>query len=1237
MRRTGVWILALAAPFSLWAAGGSLSWTPADFTQTACPGVEINGEGRLILKARWDIDSTPISARVYPGFAFDGVSNKALVFGGADAAGNSLGDTWSGDSSLGWILQSSTTAPSARYGHALVSMGGKFFLYGGASSSESWTYDPAVNSWSRIDTQAAPPVNLRLPAMNYLPGKNKIMLFGGGQGDGTWLFDVASSSWSLLSLNPSPEDRVGAAMAWDASAQRVILFGGKRPLTNEYLGDTWIFNPESWTWAQVNPAGSPASRAEAGLIYDPWASGVILFGGRRPESLWDAYFYSPASNQWSEILSSNNNSPPGRFGHGMIYDSQSGRARVLGGSIGATLTGAQWTLIWSTSALCESGAKSVFGTTSVIWSTMTFSGSVVAPGQLRFKLASSSDNATYDDFRGPEGSTGSWYNPAILSTAVWTGNNSRRYLKARAFFEAANPATRPFLAGLSIAYNQAPAAPVLQTPANGTRFNVGFVNFAWQAAADQDGQGDAPILYQIQIASNAAFVAGAVDQANWSASTYSATLGEGNWFWRVQSKDQGGLSGEWSSTFSLVIDTHTPPSAVNQIAAQTGPGNKTITLQWVFPGDDKGSVAGGLYVIRYTSVGAIDNEAAWSVSSERSGLLTAASGQLLISSVTNLADQTTYYFAIQTEDEVGNRSALSSVSPYAMTNASPTVKVISPSGGEILKGFVPIYWEVNDQNIQDQLKVALSITRESDLSYHVLIASGLSRGATFYYWDSRQSPNGTDYHLSAEVVDPGDYSAVDVLAGRIRFDNVNEAPEIVLTGAPSAGQKIDGDIFLSWAVSDPNSYQSHRFNVLLSADSGASYSFVAAYDVTASSLTLDTHAFGLRWGLGNLSTYRIKVVVADSGDPPLTDEAVTPVFEAVVKSGSPLVLTRPLETDFPSVFDLLFEWKAPSEMAGPLSYAIYYSTNANLQSATVKTGLFAVSHQPAVGSLAVDKIYYWQVRARDAGAQEIRSELSWFKISSAKAKTTDRKVLVEVLSGMPEGGFLAFQNGRVASAGAVAQADQYAQGDRFFELLGEPIWLIEARDVQGRALPSADISYKVTFSYLDSESVSPAAGIIGPQYLKIARLNEGAGRWEVLPSDQIRDGSKKEMSANAQGFSALTLVATLSTAEKLSAVTSFPNPFNPSQETAKIRYALNENAGVNIRIYTVLGDLVRVLRFDAGSSGGAGAANGLTNEVFWDGKNGDGEMAANGMYLVRIEAEFASGAVVKTRRIGVLK
>ncbi len=77
---------------------------------------------------------------------------------------------------------------------------------------------------------------------------------------------------------------------------------------------------------------------------------------------------------------------------------------------------------------------------------------------------------------------------------------------------------------------------------------------------------------------------------------------------------------------------------------------------------------------------------------------------------------------------------------------------------------------------------------------------------------------------------------------------------------------------------------------------------------------------------------------------------------------------------------------------------------------------------------------------------------------------------------------------------------------------------------------------------------------------------------------------------------------------------NYPNPFNPS---TTIRYALPEQARVNLSIYNMLGQRVAELTNDVQNVG--------FYNVVWDGRNAAGAQVATGVYFYRIVATPVSG------------
>jgi hypothetical protein len=88
-----------------------------------------------------------------------------------------------------------------------------------------------------------------------------------------------------LALLAQPSPRTTAAMVFDETASRVILFGGATPafirgeeqFARDYIAETWAWNGRRWY--QLFPAGSPSGRGGHAFVWDSNADRAILFGG----------------------------------------------------------------------------------------------------------------------------------------------------------------------------------------------------------------------------------------------------------------------------------------------------------------------------------------------------------------------------------------------------------------------------------------------------------------------------------------------------------------------------------------------------------------------------------------------------------------------------------------------------------------------------------------------------------------------------------------------------------------------------------------------------------------------------------------------------------------------------------------------------------------------------------------------------------------------------------------------
>ena len=126
-----------------------------------------------------------------------------------------------------------------------------------------------------IANAAPPPARFSISAA-YDEGRGHLVMFGGFLGStefgDTWEWDGAQ--WQQVATS-GPAPRHGAAMVYDARAEKVILFGGNGAQALGF-GDTWEWNGTQWT--QVASTG-PSARILPAMVYDRARGRVVLFGG----------------------------------------------------------------------------------------------------------------------------------------------------------------------------------------------------------------------------------------------------------------------------------------------------------------------------------------------------------------------------------------------------------------------------------------------------------------------------------------------------------------------------------------------------------------------------------------------------------------------------------------------------------------------------------------------------------------------------------------------------------------------------------------------------------------------------------------------------------------------------------------------------------------------------------------------------------------------------------------------
>jgi hypothetical protein len=174
--------------------------------------------------------------------AFDESRRRVVVFGGGfrSSPAAPAGMTWEWDGSR-WIDIKVATSPSPRVGHSMTWSPAHraVLLYGGFAPSGSfrdlWSWDG--ERWTLIDS--AGPTDTEGQALTATTrGLVVVGPHAPASGDkrlAAWRY--ADGRWSLLAAD-GPPVRIGQALAYDATRQRVVVFGGA-PEGSAATNETW--------------------------------------------------------------------------------------------------------------------------------------------------------------------------------------------------------------------------------------------------------------------------------------------------------------------------------------------------------------------------------------------------------------------------------------------------------------------------------------------------------------------------------------------------------------------------------------------------------------------------------------------------------------------------------------------------------------------------------------------------------------------------------------------------------------------------------------------------------------------------------------------------------------------------------------------------------------------------------------------------------------------------------------
>lgn len=292
--------------------------------------------------------SSAPSPRYFHAMAYDGASDKVVLFGGYHGILPAMGDTWAfNPGSNTWTEMSPPTAPAGRYSHTMAcdSRGGGVVIFGGYLGTwpllgDTWRYNYTSGTWTDRNPSGAPSARYE-QTMAYDSLRGLMVMFGGLNSTymaDTWTYDPGANDWTDRAPATAPAARCDHAMAYDSAHDKVVLFGGFDGY--DYLNDTWAYDLRTGIWTNMSPPAAPPARRYHAMAYDTVNGRTVIFGGYNGSSIGDTWAYDLGGNIWTNM--SPPLSPQPRDRHAMVYDIARGEVLMAGGR-GLVYDNGTWT------------------------------------------------------------------------------------------------------------------------------------------------------------------------------------------------------------------------------------------------------------------------------------------------------------------------------------------------------------------------------------------------------------------------------------------------------------------------------------------------------------------------------------------------------------------------------------------------------------------------------------------------------------------------------------------------------------------------------------------------------------------------------------------------------------------------------------------------------------------------------------------------------------------------------
>ncbi|MEM7183143.1 MAG: fibronectin type III domain-containing protein [Spirochaetota bacterium] len=434
-----------------------------------------------------------------------------------------------------------------------------------------------------------------------------------------------------------------------------------------------------------------------------------------------------------------------------------------------------------------------------------------------------------------------------------------------------------------------------------------------------------------------------------------------------------------TGTITDLVDTTIPTTGnfASSLVATT-----TLSLTWDRATDDSTSQTNLQYIVYQSTAANIDTVA----NAEANGTaLNSLTSDLSRYDVIGLSPNTTYYFNVIVQDELGNKAVHTMLSATTLNNDAP----VPGNSGSIVASNVTttstnLTWDPGSDNLTAQAdleyrvyqSVANTISSVANAEANGTALNAFTQGLTSYNVTSLL--NSATYYFTVIVKDADGNKSVYQTATVQTLDGT--APVPGAAGAIAATNITGTSLTLNWTSANDDvtvqsdlqyiAYQSSSNNIATVANAEANGTPVNSYTSNITSLAVSS--------LASSTSYYFTIVVKDSvGNKSIYSTgifATTDSVPPVVGNGGELIGTNYLNQS------LTVNWEKASDQVASqslLEYQVYYSTTNNISTiADAKGNGTALNTYTAdidnfnVSGLNADTVYYFTILVKDPSGNE---------------------------------------------------------------------------------------------------------------------------------------------------------------------------------------------------------------------------------------------------------------------------